>query len=286
MQYLDALGIETFVPRVLLANAKSSRQCVFEEPAAVAELSVDKHHSENFSDPTESSLHPQTVATLSQGLSAVLSDLEQGKTTAKASQHSPGEILAEPEGETSSKEAAPAEPFPQKTQPGEFGFSKLPDVEERDARFNLALWLIDSQVQVIDSQQAEDALPTEILLNNILIATGLLNTSLPKAEFQRWPLNIKQSKDKSWSAAAAMLYDFLSYRFDAKPVKGLIVFGEDAASAIFQGQLVFDHHIYQAMHSDKYQKPVLILPALRDLLYNSSQKRNLWSAIQRFRLSI
>jgi len=314
MQYLEAMGIETFVPRMRLVNAKLSLQCVLPEPSLQIQANTGSVKSAALVDALtdasaetpakEGGLSQQMLRDLNSSLNAP-SDSRTGLGSGSGS--GSGQISKHPRAEAQnihsvdtqgvepvqahgrsagtsadnhvvrSSETSPST-SPSSTDISHTGETVANKVESQNASFNLALWFIpDCNIQVVDSRQPQDALPTEALLTNILVATEFLKAGLPVAELQSWPL--LGSDDLSWAAASSFLNDFLSYRFQTKPAKAFLLFGEDAAKAVLGERFDFENQLFSKVPVDEYKVHALVLPSLRDLLYAPQSKRQLWSLL-------
>lgn len=287
MQYLEAIGVETFVPRMTLPNARPSLQCIVPDTAPKSTLQAspktgsDKDILGSASTAAnEAALSQDALRSLNEGLSSVLSDLDLDARTPSKLEKSLDSKEPKPALDNSSRDSvALSVTGGHRAGPALESVSK-DSIMSQKATFNLALWYTDSHIQVIDSRQPQDALPTETLLNNILVATGMLKAGLPTTELQSWPL--PGSADQSWHAAAAMLNDFLSFRYESKPVRGFVLFGEDAAKAMLGEHFDFGDRVFSKTTANDYNVETLVLPSLRDLLYAPQSKRKLWPLMTSF----
>ena len=316
MQYLEAMGIETFVPRMRLVNAKLSLQCVLPEPSLQIQANTGSAKSAALVDALtdtsaetpakEAGLSQQMLRDLNSSLNAPSDSrtgLGSGSGSGSSSSSSSGQISKHPRAEAQNIHSADTqgvepvqacgrsagtsadndvvrspEASPSSADISHTGEAAADKVESQNASFNLALWFIpDCNIQVVDSRQPQDALPTEALLTNILVATEFLKAGLPVAELQSWPL--LGSDDLSWAAASSFLNDFLSYRFQTKPAKAFLLFGEDAAKAVLGERFDFENQLFSKVPVDEYKVHALVLPSLRDLLYAPQSKRQLWSLL-------
>lgn len=258
MQYLDAMGIDMFVPRFVLPAAKSPTQCelpVAKEPAnqpSVASVLGDV--SASLAHTPESSVNTGSVSSVatSAASKASLAIVEQtDKPKTRASQSAAvSNILAE----------LTAKPKPKPV-----------------ARFYLQLWRVHTDLLVIDSRQPGQALPTEQLLTNLLTAYNQLGQGLTRAEKLQWPVVEDSTKDRSWPAAQEMVQSFLEGRLLSQPVKHILLFGKDAVRAVLgdieqlKGTERCYHHPVDAFACDAY-----CMPSLGEILLTPSLKRDVW----------
>lgn len=258
MQYLDAMGIDMFVPNVCLPHAKASPQCVL--PSA--------------------ELLPVASNESSVGMTERLHVDEQA---ASSSPVSAAHVLANLRGEQ--QQAEPAIPITEHSvhhgrdgalpSPLSASTPKLVPVN-----FTLGMWRIGPHVQILDSRVDGDALPTDVLLRNMLRVHGLLTESMPAQEILHWPLPGVALADTSWGAAHDMVISFLEGRLLDNPVTVFLVFGEDAYRALMGETVVFSDALYQTVSVDAFAAEAIVLPSLRSLLHNPLEKKQLWSILQ------
>ena len=282
--YLEAMGLDTYVPRWRLPNACSPVACelAFEEPVpqtadsdkslrAVTEtgvasdvLSTDQARSpgSSLSSPLSNSLS----RSLSKDLSNVLADLSGSKTTRSS-------VLGDDANSADSVTQNASE------SASESGLGH----EHAEAKFHLGLWYTDTGLQVLDSREEGDALPIEVFLSNVLVGNGLIHSALPPMETQNWPFPGALEKERTWKAACIMLSDFFQARFQHSPARAILAFGEDAAKSILGEDLDFAERRFSSCVSENYNLPVYILPALREFLYEPDLKRALWEAFSPLR---
>ncbi|WP_143247449.1 hypothetical protein [Agaribacterium haliotis] len=317
MHYLDAMGIESFVPRRLLLNSAAARACPLPIKIVDTEHEAQQRAQSYNSSPGSAPDTAQDSGATASGLtgptalSSVLQSLtgEPDKKPAAAKRSAPqaaqaiAEAPAAPfnsesysslsttdadkEPSANTESSANKEPLANKEPSAheEPSANKEPSGPEKtatpaEAEFQLALYSA-AQLQFIDSQQPGDALPTQALLHAVL-KRCLAVTELPSMELQRWPLEGTALEDRTWQAAANMMFDFFDSRFHRQPPKAFVAMGADAARLLLAPQrdiASFDTMCFSLQHSPSYQLPVLLLPALRDLLYQPRLKARLWQAL-------
>ncbi len=269
MQYLETMGIDCFVPRFVLPEAKSSSLC--ELPVAndpIRSLSVESHGLAQ-----EQSPHPTTSSSTSNvgasGLAQTggakrisIDDIIDGKKT-------------EPVLETVVGKEAPAQSASDETI--QSIVESVSDVPKEAVQFSLSLWHID-KIQIIDSRKPGDALPTDALLSNILLAIGGLSLQLPRVERIDWPM-VETAADKSWQAAREMVQGFLEGRLLAKPVSHILLFGQDACTAVLGQDVDFIQQQYQTLPVEAFDASAIVLPSLADILRAPSFKSDVWRAL-------
>lgn len=250
MQYLEAMGVDMFVPRFVLPHAPAPR---------LAELpqSTDTVGAVLAREPAVSEEHQQRV--LPERAAAVnrIVNLDFQTESRRQMEDSSG----------TEKRVSPPKPV-----------SESPTAKEI-ARFSLALWRINNDLLVVDSRRPKAALPTETLLANILFQLNLLRQPLPKAEFLNWPM--AGGNDLGWDAASEMARAFLEGRLSSSPVRYMIIMGSEAGRAILQ-QEIPDHHIGEPVRMELFAADALVLPSLADMLYQPELKKRVWQSLQAF----
>lgn len=251
MQYLDAMGIEMFVPRLVLPNAAETVEC--ELPIEYRSVSVD--------------LETLPERQKSDKAAAFLSSLRQQDSK-------PTPILkAEDKGLDRSASALVDE------------IAKEAKVIE-STRFTLGLWTVESGLQILDTRTPGDALPTDALLNNILMANGLLKAQLPRAEILNWPYAGVSGVNASWPAAIEMMKEFLGARLEIKAVSFILLWGEDAAKVVLGEDFNFSDSLYTICKPEHFQAQALVLPSLKHFLQNPLEKKFLWEAFKPLRSAL
>jgi len=270
LHYLEAIGIDTYVPRRLLVNAPEASLCelaIVETEAPGMELVSGA--SGSVSDPalSEGSVFKQED-NIGRPLNKTISSVLEGFSDAPVRKP----VLAEVEAASETNSAASA---------GQL--DKATVKPEEKARFQLGLWLTDTSIQVVDARQPGDALPTQVLLTNFLIACGLIQTNLSPMESQVWPLAGAPESEQGWEAACSMMEDFLQFRFEAKSTRALILCGQDAVKAALGPDAQYEAMLFKQERSAHYDVELVVLPALREFLYKPELKASVWKALTSLR---
>ncbi len=251
MQYLDAMGVDMFVPRFIMSAALAPRQAELPQKSGpVGTPAVSPVNSEE----AESRVLPERASNLVNRIVSGFQAESRGKT---------GEDARMPE--------------PAPTRDTNAPVIETPVPKER-AQFSLALWRISDEILVVDSRRPKAALPTEALLSNILFQSGLLRQPLPRAEFLNWPM--AGGFDQSWDAAGEMVQAFLEGRLLSSPVKQMVIMGDDAGRAILQQDVRDKTGSIVAV--DVFTANAVILPSLADILYQPELKKTVWQGLQKF----
>lgn len=261
MQYLDAMGIDMFVPTACLPHAKASIQCSL--PSVELLPFASNEASLGVAEPLEVAGHAVST-NVPVSVANVLADLGDGKARS--------EPALQPEfAPTRSKGMRKANEV----------IGSIVKPELAPAHFTLGMWRVEPHLQIIDSRLAGDALPTDVLLRNILKVHNLLPQSMPAQEILHWPLPGVALTDTSWGAAHDMVISFLEGRLQANPASAFLVFGEDAFCALMGESANFTEVLYQSVTVDTFAADVIVLPSLRSLLHNPLEKKQLWPVLKR-----
>ena len=270
MQYLDAMGIDMFVPTMRLSNAKVSVLCPLPEaeilPSASNEALSDIGSNLSQAQPSADSPIKAT--------SIVASSLSEATSPVAVAN-----VLADLRGDAKPNRV----PAPNPTvSSDEQAASPHALVKLTPAKFTLGMWRVGTHLQVLDSRAEGDALPTDVLLRNILRAHDLLPQSMPSQEILHWPLPGVALSDTSWAAAHEMVMSFLEGRLLANPVTHFVLFGEDAFCALMgEAEAAnFTDALYQTVAVDAFAADAIVLPSLRYLLNNPLEKKLLWPIMQ------
>lgn len=260
MTYLEAAGIEMYVPRFLLHAAPAPVKCelpILSEPSQSGSIQAIQPIAD------QADLSPSSARSSSQ-IAALFDSKSPDPKNASA------EVTEE------TKEIPMVSELTETQQ-------IAPDLHELSAeaesiQFTLALWNTDSGLQIIDSVDPQDAIPTQLLLSNILIAHHLMKIQLPGHELLSWPVDQK-NKNASWDEARAFMTDFLEGRFLSKPPKAILAFGDTAVTALLGKESLDNDVLFQQLRHAEINLPVLVLPSLKQLLYAPDQKGKLWQAL-------
>ncbi|NIB40003.1 hypothetical protein HBA55_10420 [Pseudomaricurvus alkylphenolicus] len=287
--YLDAMGIDSYMPRWILPMAPQPQYC---QPV----LSPGNDEAER---PAEAAGASPGVAadasTVTAASSADPSAAPQRAPTAEVGAPADAlKVLAETPAQESPASSDPAisgGAGPQKASPAA---SLLASLDAPVPKFALSWWRIGEELLVIDSRHAELALPTEPLLINMLSALGFPRAPLPPAEVVRWPMvnnpHAAQGAGEARDTLAAMIETML----ESQPVKHLLLMGEDACRYIAPQQQ--DNITSNFVDDDFYRQclgkilnlpelsiKVAVIPSLSDLLQHPEQKADAWRALQPLR---
>lgn len=270
MQYLEAMGIDMYVPRWVLPGALPSRLAPLPYEADSAQS------SEAFATPPEGLVGGQERAQApdyhgSQQDSQATTEPGIGAEIASARVSG---IMAQLGGTAKSKVQDRAE----KIAPAPADTEDSGAEAETAVRFTLNIWPVNPNLLVLDSHQPRRGLPTTQLLTNILFAKGV--TAYHTApETLIWPVALGMVGPTGWTAAREMVGEFLGSRLEARPVSYLWLMGEEAFRAVAPSSASYEQSLGQALALPQYDTLALVLPSLSDMLANPSLKAHTWAAI-------
>lgn len=248
--YLSTLGVENYMPRWQLPNAPKSTLC-FVPKVIHNQLKVAEALSPQPLDAV-SPVHEvqNAVSGKPVDFAEVLRDLTPGKRAPVQSiQERPANIIP-----------LSAEP---KTIPG----------------FSLSIWRPQQDLLVLDTRNAQLALPTELLLNNLLRA--LFGRQMPAGneDILRWPMVDNTIVSRTIDDARSVLQVWLEVELERRPVKHLLLMGERAAQFFLPVEVEYSSVLFNEIHIKEYSVSAIIAPGLVELLQQPLLKRDLWSAL-------
>jgi hypothetical protein len=295
--YLEAIGIDTYMPRWILPSAASPFSCQPVLPQSEADLQAAAQAAAASSalvadsQMTESVAQPDRV--VPEAMASVVSEAysEPPQVAAAVAQEIPAkaaplEVLASIDGTTETEKKS-STPVSAKSILEGLGDEKRPD-----PRFALSLWQINEHLMVIDSRHSELALPTEPLLRNILSALGFARQPLPKAEVLRWPMFENNYEPQGQAIARETLQAMLEGMLESQPCKYLLLMGAEACHYIlsdthvgegFDPKASLESHLGQSFVMDAMSVSAIVVPSLNDMLQQPQLKRDTWRAIQPLR---
>lgn len=252
--YLSALGIENYMPRMILPFAPSSVLC--ELP--VVEL-------QELSPAQDKQLIPAPL------VSGVLTALADAVSTTAVT-----DILADvvPAKKTTT-------PINAASILEQFESKKAPAVEP----FALSLWRPATGFLIVDSRSSGAALPTELLLNN------LLRTFLPEMkpdlqeEVMRWPMIENRFVSRTADDARNELQTWLAVENELRPIERLWLMGDNAARYLLAKDVIASSALWQEHTLDSIGAGVntlkaVVLPSLVEILQQPLLKARFWASVK------
>lgn len=146
--------------------------------------------------------------------------------------------------------------------------------------FSLSVWRPAPGFLVIDSRNTTLALPTELLLHNILRVVIGNQLSGLQEEVLRWPMVENRFVSRTAADACAELQTWLAVEHELRPVTQLWLMGDNATRYLFAGESEPTENWWQRHSLPNIGLPALILPSLNQLLQQSQLKARLWACIQ------
>jgi len=253
--YLSALGVDTYMPRWQLPFAPISVACelpalVKEQVSDVSEVKADLLHV-----PTHLSV-PKTKENADSPVQAnnVLNEIFESKKLAapKIQPIGAADILAQLNVKPVNIEA-----------------------------FSLSIWRPIDGVMIVDSRNSKLALPTELLLTNILSSFFSSQLLQVQEKVLRWPMIENSFTKRTENDARAELQTWLSVQHEIHPIKYLWLMGSNATTYFLPEQTSFRASLFQTTPLvDSIN--ALILPSLNEVLQNPIFKKKIFSAIHQY----
>lgn len=241
--YLDALGVEQYVPRWLLTVAPQPRAC------ELPEVVVGEPQTETPSPATaRATPAPQAAPT---PVSEVLEGMRR-----------------EP-----SRQRAPEKPAPEPANP-------TPEPAERVTPFTLSIWRSPLPLLVVDAREPRAAFPTDRLLRNLLNALGPHDAQRVTEEVLPWPLVNNPAVRLTAEDARAELHTWLEAELANRSVRYVLLMGENAARYFLPEGQSYSEALGRVQDLAPFNVSALVAPSLIELLRDPTLKRPLWQSLQ------
>ncbi len=254
MQYMEAMGVDVFVPRVLLPNANSSLLCAL--PEGVNFDVTDKVGPD--AAISDSSLISELTVN-SNELNRSVPNNELSKI-----------IDVQPDGaQERHKPLASADSIVE-------ALSTAGEDANEKIILRLSSWA-NNQFFVLDSRTENQAYPVALLLRNILSSVKLLNTGMPRMETIDWPSRMHVGK-QGWREATDWLFPFIENK-TANNSKHVFVMGNPAFCSLIGKQQDFSSNLYKQFFFESLGKKGLVLPSLEEILCRPELKHLTWRAL-------
>jgi hypothetical protein len=256
--YLSALGVDTYMPRWHLPFAPISVLC--ELPVAGVETSsLDKLEvkTESVAVPTYSQPVLKTISSDVSPVDSLIGDMLDAKKVLRSAAVavSAADILAQ-------LDAKPVTIEP----------------------FSLSIWRPLDGVMIVDSRNTKLALPTELLLNNILRSVFSNQALKPQEEVLRWPMIENSFAKRTLDDARIELQTWLSVQHEIRPVRQLWLLGGNATMYLLPETVTYIDVLFKSQSLNDLPINALVLPSLNELLQKPNAKQQLFSAISRYQL--
>jgi len=172
--------------------------------------------------------------------------------------------------------AAPKKPVVSST-PVQPERSKEPVVQP----FSLSLWRPTPGFLVIDTRDVSLALPTELLLNNLLrVYLGLDWSGGLSEEVLRWPMVENRFVSQTLDDARVELQTWLAVEHELRPITRLWLMGENAVRYFAAENINIDEFRFRSLPLALGGLAGVYLPGLNQLLQQPLLKVSLWTAIR------
>lgn len=277
MQYLESIGIDSFVPKYILPAAKTAVLCplpVVTETIAIG--GIEKSSTLAFSGISE----PHNLSGILDNSSDSSDFVDVSKVNELKDNLLRNDVLKNID-KTSNEISHNS--INSEVSSAEIIEDLVLSARVEAAKFSLSLWNIGDDIFVIDSRGSGDALPTQGLLINILRAIGQLPANLINAEILNWPMGLMEGKhDTSWSAARQMVQGFIEARIFDKPTPVFLLFGKDTCSAVLGEEINFEENLYRQVSIETFSADAIILPSLADILYLPLSKVKVWQSLKSY----
>ncbi|WP_237060842.1 hypothetical protein [Microbulbifer sediminum] len=256
-EYLQALGVTSYMPRFVMPLAPEPRQALLPPAEPDGE-------SRRVNSPL-----PRSAAQLMEASAerATAAGVDAGPVPSPAPQPAPQpEVLREVGDITRQTRVEPAPARP----------TELAPPRQEVAPFVLSCWWLGDELLAVDSREPGAALPVEALFNNIVRALGW--HELPREQDRlRWPLAENRF---AGPAAASDARDTCASWLEAasarRPVKSIWLMGSQAQQ--FCSPVPFNGDEEQAGSWNGIR--LLALPSLSELLREPGRKRDVWQLLQ------
>jgi DNA polymerase III psi subunit len=145
--------------------------------------------------------------------------------------------------------------------------------------FSLSVWRPQSELLVIDARHTQLALPTELLLNNILKAVLGETFFLGNEEVIHWPFVGSPLINNTKESVGNALQVWLEVELERRPTKFMLAFGLNAIQYFISDQISYQDNLWQRWPLSFSSTQVIVFPSLVDLLQQPLLKRNLWQCL-------
>ena len=295
-QYLDAMGIDTYMPRWILPAAASPFSCQPVLPESESQASSQLQSNSLPVAAAESAL-AESQNTSAAATPAASASMASAPATAVENPSTPDRSSA-PQPPSAAQDvlsSVAAEPKPSasnKPVSADSILQSLSNEKRPDPRFALSLWRVSDELMVIDSRHSELALPTEPLLLNILSALGFPRQPLPKVEVLRWPMFENSYEPQVQAVARETLQAILEAMLEKQPCKYLLLMGAEACHYLlgddqlgegFDAKVSIASSLGRSFSLEALSAAAIVVPSLSDILQQPELKRRTWQAIQPLR---
>ncbi len=145
--------------------------------------------------------------------------------------------------------------------------------------FTLSVWRPTPGFLIIDSRNTKLALPTEMLLNNLLRAIIGAEKIVLNEEVLRWPMIENSFVSRTEDDARNELQTWLAVENELRPINKLWLLGDKAVGYLLTPQANYAELLWQQTSLANKDLHALILPSLNELLQQPTLKAKLWQSL-------
>ncbi|MES2675516.1 MAG: hypothetical protein V4660_14840 [Pseudomonadota bacterium] len=260
--YLSAIGVDTYMPRWQLPFASISNACVF----PVSTIVQTEEKSDLYLDAEK--VGPDVLQQV---------DAPQVANAVTPINQLIGDLL-----ETNKVKASLASAVAEKSI--ELNLTSSSHISPSVTAFSLSVWRPNDNLMIIDSRNTKLALPTELLLANIL-RSFFPNEKLElKNEVLRWPMIENNFAAHTAVDARTELQTWLSVQCEIRPIKYLWLMGENAGIYFLPLEAERNNYLWLPTLLEDLPVSALILPSCNELLQQPLLKNKLCSAFKRYHI--
>lgn len=249
--YLSALGIDTYMPRWHLSLAPVATAC---QLPTVVPSEIDIGSAQVVQLQSIQVLPAETIKE-SQPFNNLLDNLRDSKSSLKTDSKHDTSLSAEKIRAQLANKSVVLDPF------------------------SLSVWRPCENILIIDSRNTSLALPTEMLMRNLLstfMPSDILNF---KEEVLRWPMIENSFAHRTEDDARVELQTWLSVQQEIRPLKYIWLMGKNAASYFLPIGTKYEDLLFKDELIADSNTRALVLPSLIELLMSPLLKRKLFTAI-------
>lgn len=258
-QYLSALGVDSYMPRIHLPFAPPSIACQL--PIGCAQV-----------DTLEPGVSVESIA---------IAPPQERKSSFVEAGGSPANLIGD--------FLAPRKPAkPAITSAADILASLDTESEKAQATiapFSLSIWRPLDGLLVVDSRNSKLALPTEQFLKNILRALYPDQPVQMQEEILRWPMIENSFAKRTRADARNELQTWLAVQCEIRQVKHVWLMGENAATYLLSEQDVYKDSLFGVRSLVEVALAALLLPSLNELLQQPRNKPTLFNVLRRYHKS-
>lgn len=164
--------------------------------------------------------------------------------------------------------------------------SPEPIIAETIPPFALSIWRPRTELLIIDSRNTQFALPTELLLRNILSALFGAGAALGREEVLRWPLVENDLVSRTEEDARNALQVWFEVELEQRHATHVLLLGENAVRYLLPDDFSYEQSLWRWVDVPSSDVQAMIAPSLVELLQQPLLKRELWRSLTPLRISV